>query len=70
MCEPGAVFGVPKHGENGEEQLRFQAMTGLDDQQLTELVARVHAVHGGGLSPVPVPTRWACSARLRSWWRC
>jgi hypothetical protein len=40
-------FGVLKHRENGEELLRFQAMTGLDDQQLTDLVGRVHAVSGG-----------------------
>jgi hypothetical protein len=40
-------FGVLRHRENGEELLRFQAMTGLDDGQLTELVARVHALRGG-----------------------
>lgn len=32
--------------EIGEELLRYEAMTGLDDGQLTELVARVHVVCG------------------------
>jgi DDE superfamily endonuclease/Helix-turn-helix of DDE superfamily endonuclease len=32
---------------SAEELLRYAAMTGLSDEQLTELVARVHAVHGG-----------------------
>jgi hypothetical protein len=33
-----------------EEPLRYVAMTGLSDEQLVELVARVHAVHGGFFS--------------------
>jgi hypothetical protein len=33
--------------KNGEELLRFQAMTGMDDEQLTELVERVHGACGG-----------------------
>jgi hypothetical protein len=30
--------------------LRYEAMTGLRNEQLTELVTRVHAAHGGGFS--------------------
>jgi hypothetical protein len=33
---------------NAEEPLRYEAMTGLDDGQLTELVARVHTALAGG----------------------
>jgi hypothetical protein len=36
----------PDIEKNGEELLRFQAMTGLSDGQLGELVARVHHAHG------------------------
>lgn len=30
--------------------MRYEAMTGLRNEQLTELVTRVHAAHGGGFS--------------------
>ncbi len=30
--------------------MRYEAMTGLNHEQLTELVTRVHAVRGGGFS--------------------
>src|SRR5882757_4392424 len=33
--------------KNGEELLRLQAMTGLTDEQLTELVTRIHTACGG-----------------------
>jgi len=33
---------------NAEEPLRYEAMTGLDDGQLTELVVRVHTALAGG----------------------
>jgi len=33
-----------------EEPLRYEAMTGLSNEQLTELVARVHIAHGGGFT--------------------
>jgi hypothetical protein len=33
---------------NTEEPLRYEAMTGLDTEQLTELVIRVHAASSGG----------------------
>jgi hypothetical protein len=33
-----------------EEPLRYEAMTGLSNEQLTELVARVHTAHGGGFT--------------------
>ncbi len=33
-----------------EEPLRYEAMTGLSNEQLTELVARVHAAHDSGFA--------------------
>jgi hypothetical protein len=45
------LFRCRPHSEiNTEKPLRYEAMTGLSDGQLTELVARVHAAHGGGFS--------------------
>jgi hypothetical protein len=38
-----------------EEPLRYEAMTGLRNEQLTELVARVHTAHGGGFASVGRP---------------
>ena len=32
---------------NAEEPLRYEVMTGLRSEQLTELASRVHADHGG-----------------------
>jgi hypothetical protein len=41
------LFGVIRHRRKiGEELLRYAAMTGLNDEQLTDLVARVHVVCG------------------------
>jgi DDE superfamily endonuclease len=41
------LFGVLKHRARiGEELLRYEAMTGLNDEQLTDLVARLHELCG------------------------
>jgi hypothetical protein len=40
-------FGVLRHREERQELLRLQAMTGLTDEQLTKLVARIHTACGG-----------------------
>jgi hypothetical protein len=51
-----------------EEPLRYEAMTGLSAEQLTELVARVHTAPAVANSPrLAARMRWACSARWR-WW--
>jgi hypothetical protein len=48
---PAALFRCPPDSEiNTEEPLRYEAMTGLSNEQLTELVARVHAARGGGFT--------------------
>jgi hypothetical protein len=41
------LFGVLRHRARiGEELLRYEAMTGLNDEQLTDLVARLHELCG------------------------
>ena len=41
------MFGVLTHRTRiGEELLRYEAMTGLNDGQLTDLVARIHGLCG------------------------
>ena len=41
------MFGVLRHRARiGEELLRYEAMTGLNDEQLTDLVARLHELCG------------------------
>jgi hypothetical protein len=41
------LFGVLKHRARiGKELLRYEAMTGLNDEQLTDLVARLHELCG------------------------
>jgi hypothetical protein len=40
-------FGVLRHRGERQELLRLQAMTGLSDEQLTELVTRIHTAYGG-----------------------
>jgi len=48
---PAALFRCRPDSEiNTEEPLRYEAMTGLSNEQLTELVARVHAARGGGFT--------------------
>jgi hypothetical protein len=48
---PAALFRCPPDSEiNTEEPLRYEAMTGLSNEQLTKLVARVHAARGGGFT--------------------
>src|ERR671916_294007 len=48
---PAVLFRCRPDSEiNTEEPLRYEAMTGLNHEQLTELVTRVHAVRGGGFS--------------------
>jgi hypothetical protein len=49
------------------EPLRYNAITGLTDGQLTELTARLHPEVDGLTSTGGVPTRWACSGRWH-WW--
>jgi DDE superfamily endonuclease len=50
---PAVLFRCrPDREINTEEPLRYEAMTGLSAEQLTELVARVHAVRGGGFASV------------------
>jgi hypothetical protein len=61
------LFGVLRHRARiGEELLRYEAMTGLNDEQLTDLVARLHERCGDkfvsagpplalGLFPMSVP---------------
>jgi len=41
---------LPDSEINAEEPLRYEAMTGLSNEQLTELVTRVHAARGGGFA--------------------
>ena len=42
-----SCFGVLRHRARiGEELLRYEAMTGLNNEQLTDLVARLHALCG------------------------
>jgi hypothetical protein len=41
---------LPDSEINAEEPLRYEAMTGLNHEQLTELVTRVHAARGGGFA--------------------
>ena len=40
-----SLFGQASKG-SGEELLRYEAMTGLNDEQLTDLVARLHGLCG------------------------
>lgn len=48
---PAALFRCQPDSEiSTEEPLRYEAMTGLSNEQLTELVARVHAARGGGFT--------------------
>jgi len=45
------LFGVLRHRARiGEELLRYEVMTGLNDEQLTELVTRIHAACAGGFT--------------------
>ena len=45
---PAVLFRcLPDSEINTEEPLRHEAMTGLSNEQLTELVAWVHAARGG-----------------------
>jgi hypothetical protein len=48
-----------------EEPLRYEAMTGLSIEQLTELMARVHAVRGGELISRGRPYALGRSLRLK-----
>ena len=40
----------PDREINTEKPLRYEAMTGLNNEQLIELVTRVHAARGGGFA--------------------
>jgi hypothetical protein len=41
---------LPDSEISTEKPLRYEAMTGLHDEQLTELVSRVYAARGGELT--------------------
>src|SRR5215204_5658514 len=59
-------------GNQTEEPLRYEAITGLTDGQLTELTARVTQTVDGMASagrPGAARTRSVCSARSRWSWR-
>ncbi len=59
-----------KQRNQTEEPLRYEAMTGLSAEQLTELVARVHAARGGGFVSVGRAYALVYSVQWRWWCVC